>query len=211
MKPKDTKQRILDAAEQLFAGNGYHCTSLRAITKKAKANVASVNYYFGSKEALITAVIERRLLPLNAIRLKRLQEVHEAAAKKGARPETRALLNAFIDPTLHFRESSDGSKSFVALVGRIITEPDDTVRSIFLRLIKPVFKVLFEMTSESLPHIPISVLRWRIQFMIGALSHTMYVAGKTPFSADHEGKSPDAASLVNMLLPFVTAGMEAPL
>ena len=58
----DTKQRILDAAEYLFAHDGYRGTSLRAITGKAKVNLAAVNYHFGSKGALLEEVIKREKL-----------------------------------------------------------------------------------------------------------------------------------------------------
>lgn len=49
----DTKTRILDAAEKLFAERGFSETSLRLITSKAEVNLASVNYHFGSKKELI--------------------------------------------------------------------------------------------------------------------------------------------------------------
>lgn len=47
----DTKTRILDAAEKLFAERGFSETSLRLITSKAEVNLASVNYHFGSKKS----------------------------------------------------------------------------------------------------------------------------------------------------------------
>jgi AcrR family transcriptional regulator len=53
MGQKDTKKRILDAAERLFAREGFHSTSLRMLTKEAGVNLAAVNYHFGSKEELI--------------------------------------------------------------------------------------------------------------------------------------------------------------
>ncbi|UCE71126.1 MAG: helix-turn-helix transcriptional regulator, partial [Nitrospiraceae bacterium] len=53
----DTKDSILNAAECLFAEKGYSGTSLRALTGKAKVNLAAVNYHFGSKQALLEAVI----------------------------------------------------------------------------------------------------------------------------------------------------------
>ncbi len=53
----DTKERILDAAEYLFARNGYRGTSLREITGRAEVNLAAVNYHFGSKKTLVEEVI----------------------------------------------------------------------------------------------------------------------------------------------------------
>ena len=46
----DTKQKILDAAEQLIAEQGYAATSLRQIIAEAGVNLASIHYHFGSKD-----------------------------------------------------------------------------------------------------------------------------------------------------------------
>src|SRR5690554_7975585 len=66
MAQSDTVDRILDAAEELFAERGFSETSLRMITSKAKVNLAAVNYHFGSKNALIHAVFARFLTPFSA-------------------------------------------------------------------------------------------------------------------------------------------------
>lgn len=55
----DKKQTILDAAEMLFSKFGYDATSTREIAEKSGANVAMISYYFGSKENLLNAIIER--------------------------------------------------------------------------------------------------------------------------------------------------------
>ena len=70
MSERSTKDRILNAAETLFALNGASGASLRAITQRAKVNLAAVHYHFGSKDRLLEAVLARRLLPLNAERIR---------------------------------------------------------------------------------------------------------------------------------------------
>ena len=62
--PADTKDRILDAARHLFAEHGYEGTSIRDITVAAEANVASVGYYFGSKQGLYGDVLQALVGPL---------------------------------------------------------------------------------------------------------------------------------------------------
>lgn len=64
-----TKARILDAAEDLFIEHGFEAMSMRQITSRAAVNLAAVNYHFGSKEALIHAMLSRRLDQLNQERL----------------------------------------------------------------------------------------------------------------------------------------------
>ncbi len=56
----DKREQILDAAQALFAEQGYDGTSVRDICNHAGVNVAMVNYYFGSKEGLFEKMVERR-------------------------------------------------------------------------------------------------------------------------------------------------------
>jgi len=210
MSQPDTKQRLLDAAERLFAAEGFHNTSLRAVTGEAEANLAAVKYYFGSKEALLEAVFARRLVPLNTLRRDRMEEVRALARQTGRPPATADILRAFIEPTLRFRESGPGAEAFVRLVGRALAEPDDTIRKIFLGLVEPLFRYLHESLTDALPGMPQDVLFWRLHFVIGTLSHIMCLCGH--FHGLPPGVSPstDAGSLTTLLLDFLTAGMEVP-
>ena len=75
----DTKEQILDAAEELFSEQGIDGVSLRAITQAAAVNLASVHYHFGSKEALAKAVFVRRIGVINRERLELLDECERRA------------------------------------------------------------------------------------------------------------------------------------
>jgi AcrR family transcriptional regulator len=204
----DTKNELLNAAEELFALQGYHTTSLRAITGKAKANLAAVNYHFGSKEALLRAVIERRLLPLNWLRRSRLEGVMADAAAADKRPETRRLLAAFVEPTLSFRSSGRGARAFIILISRGLGEPDPTVRSIFIHAIQPLFAYFAECLAVALPMLPAREIFWRVHFMVGSLAHIMHGLDKEQMFP-REMIPQDPKELVEMLLTFLAAGMEA--
>ena len=89
----DTKDRILDVAEELFAAKGYQATSLRAITSKAGVNLAAVNYHFGSKESLVAEVIIRRVVPLNEERLQKLERADSGEAPLSDKKKISVLSN----------------------------------------------------------------------------------------------------------------------
>src|ERR1700724_3073889 len=91
--PLDTKTRILNSAEKLFGKNGFDATSLRDITAEAQVNLAAVNYHFQSKDSLIDAIIERRILPINQRRL----EMLDAA---GHPPSVEQVVESFLSPRL---------------------------------------------------------------------------------------------------------------
>lgn len=210
MSQTDTKTKILDTAEQLFARDGYQVTSLRALTEQAQVNLAAVNYHFGSKEGLLQAVIERRLLPLDEIRRQKINQILAAAADNGRQPEVRDLLQAFIGPTLEFCNSDAGARDFISLIGRSFSEPDDTVRNFFIRQVQPTFRLLAEGLQLALPHIPPAVLATRLLFTLGSMSQMMASRFRPAQLASIFPAFLNEEQMVAELISFVNAGLEAP-
>ena len=197
----DTKRNILDAAEMLFAARGYHPTSLRAVTRAAKANLAAVHYHFGSKQALLEAVIARRLTPLNAERQARLAALPEAAG-------AGEILRAFLEPTLELRDASAGGRQFITLVGRAMVEPDESVRSVFLAQMQGLLEQLFGRLARALPQLTGQAVFWRLFFALGTMAHTLRMADK--FRQVPPGVTTEVSTeeLIDMLTGFIAAGME---
>lgn len=210
MTQRDTKTRILDAAENLFAGNGFHNTSLRAITKDAQVNLAAVNYHFGSKEALIEQVFERRLLPINKIRQAKLEAIRDRARETNSPPKVEETLRALIEPVIHFRETEPGSDAFITLVSRTMSEPDDRLREILMKHFRPLFFLCHEILAKALPNLPREVLFWRLQFSIGVMSHTLHMIEAHKILPGVNIPAFDAKTMTEHILSFVTAGMEVP-
>jgi hypothetical protein len=138
-----------------------------------------------------------------------LEEVREAAGKKGKTSDIKAVLAAFIEPTLLFKESNPDAKNFFAFIGRSFTDPDDTVRQVFLRFIKPLFNLMLEVACEALPDSPREQVFWRLHFSIGALFHSMHISENFKMEPLDIKTRVDAASLIDMIVPYVTAGMKA--
>ena len=80
----DTKERLLDAAEEIFAREGYRAASLRVITTRAAVNLAAVNYHYGSKRGLVEAVFARRLQAMNLARVRGLASGPRTGARRRA-------------------------------------------------------------------------------------------------------------------------------
>ena len=204
---EETRARILDAAEGLFARVGYHHASLRAITREAGVNLAAVHYHFGSKEALLDRVIERRIVPLNRVRAARLEEVREGARRKGQRPRVEELVRALVEPTMAFRDSGQGARAFIAFLGRAFYETDDTVRRRFFRHVKEFFFVLFRAFAEALPEVAPEVLLWRLQFAFGALGHLLTQGPAPRLVPPGVRLSGDTAGAAEELIAFMSAGI----
>jgi AcrR family transcriptional regulator len=209
-RESDTKQKILDAAQYLFAREGFKGTSLREITGMAGVNIASINYHFGSKEALLKAVLERKLIPLNEIRMERLRRVADAARKRGTAPMVKDLLLAFIEPTFQLKDKSPDASDFIVLVGRAFYDSDNTVRRAFIELVWPLYELIVKVFREALPQIPKQVLIWRLHFLFGSLSHVMLLCGSTFYAEIREFPlATDTKSVMKILIPFMTAGIES--
>ena len=210
MSSPDTKSKILDAAEHLFATDGYHATSLRGITAAAAVNLAAVNYHFGSKEALLEAVIVRRLTPLNEIRRGRLEALLQEAESAGAMPACRDVLRSFIEPTLRLRQQGSETEDFVALVGRTLAEPRGIAMTIFMRHMGPLLHSLFHALSLSLPNLSARDVFWRMHFAMGSLSHIMRCHERHALVPDNVDVDLPVEELIEYFLDFTTAGMEVP-
>jgi len=207
----DTKTRLLNAAEHLFAQQGFAGTSMRAITTKAAANLAAVNYHFGTKEDLLAAVLARRLRPLNQERETRIAEVLAVARAKPTLPLAMDLMRAFIEPTMAFRSDENNSNDFVVIIGRSLTSADPAVRERFLELVRPILFCLYQALCQALPHIPRELLLTRLFFAMGAVGHCLCFNEVTEFLAVEPSDHPtELNDLTEHLITFVTSGLETP-
>ena len=162
-----TKERILAAAETLFAQRGFDGASLRQLTSDAGVNLAAVNYHFGSKEKLVEQVFRRRLDTLNAQRL-------AALARVAGQPETRLedVLDAFIRPALELSHEDSGSL-FMRVLARAFAEHDDSLRKFLSENYGHVMRQFTAEFARLLPQLSKEELYWRIDLVTGALTHAM--------------------------------------
>ena len=200
----ETKERLLDVAERLFADFGYRATSLRHITSEARVNLASVNYHFGSKDALLAALLDRRFAPINHRRLELLNEL-EASADGAV--ELRDLVRAFLSPPFELHpEGTEGRRILLRLVGRIHSETDD-VRTVFIKLFEPIISRFTTAFQQTLPHLDADEVSWRLHFLIGSMAHTMMWCESFVSQAS---RCPDPSEVLASLTQFATAGLAAP-
>ena len=108
-----SKRRILDAAESLFAERGVDAVSLRAVMSAASTNVAAVHYHFGSKDALVTALIAERSHEISSRRAVLLDELEEAEQFTA-----RELASAFVIPVVE--TTQDGGAEWVRFIATLI-------------------------------------------------------------------------------------------
>lgn len=207
----DTKDRILRAAEALFVETGFVATSLRMITAAADVNLAAVNYHFGSKEALIQAVFERRLGPINRERVAQLDRLEAAA---GGEPLTaEQVVDAMVSAALRMsRDPVRGSAAFLRLLGRAFSEPAEYMRSFLPEEFREVVVRFQAAFARALPDMPEHELIWRMHFMFGAMAYAMAGTDALRIVASCDlGDADDGESIIRRLIPFLVGGFKAPL
>lgn len=204
-----TKDKILDAAEKLFARDGFDATSLRAITSEAEVNLAAVNYHFKSKDALILEVFGRHLLPV-AERRKALLNAYLARAGK-RKLKLEPILAAFIRPILEVgsKELKGNGVAAQCLMGRIYSAPGDFTVKLFDANFKETMMQFRAALHRALPDLPVEETLWRMHFTIGALAHTLAGASLLTLISGGLCGTTDMARVERQLVAFAAAGLRA--
>lgn len=192
-----TRDRLLAAAERLFLRKNPDQVSVRAINAEAGLNPGAVHYHFGSREALIAALLERELLPLWA---ERLEGLARHAAAPGGRPfEAGELVAAIVQPFEELSRTEKGRMLCHLLARSVLPTGRIPVPS-------PWFSPApFEtMLGRAMPHLaPREIAqRWWLAF---TLLLEIYGRALSPSPAA-EAALPDTATIV----AFLTAGLTAP-
>ena len=202
--PVDVKERILDAAEREFAEHGFHGASLRSITRAAEVNVASIHYYYGSKQALLRATLERIVRPVNEERLRQLDVVLAAEAV----PSVESILTAFIRPDLEMIASLGERGTIMArFSGRSYTEPEEVVSQVITDLFSEVGARFLAALSLAIPEVPTEELRWRLRCVVAIITYLLAAQGTARALFDPD----DIPATSERFVSFAAAGMRAPL
>ena len=208
MAQSDTVERILDAAEQLFAEKGFAETSLRLITSKAGVNLTAVNYYFGSKKALIQAVFVRFLNPFVSSLEAELDR--QQAAGEGD-PTLEDLLEMLVRQALQVKPRSGNDLSiFMRLLGLAFSQSQGHLRKYLGEVYGRVFQRYMNLLLKAAPALPASELFWRVHFMLGSAAFTMSSMKALRAIAEAEFDThPGVDEVLRLMVPFLAAGMRA--
>lgn len=210
MAQKDTVTSLLDAAEELFSERGFAETSLRNITTRAGVNLAAVNYHFGSKKALIQAVFARFLTPLCE------QLEGELSAMRTRQNQNIVSLQELLMLISHIalkagRDSPRKLGIFMRLLGLAYTQGQGHLRRFLQKEYGAVFGGFMDFVKTASPELTDEERFWRIHFMLGATIFTLSGADSLTAMAEHDlGKGSNIAQVIERLIPFLAAGLEAP-
>lgn len=205
----DPRLRILDAAERAFADSGFEGASLRQIVEAAGVNLATVYYYFHSKEGLMGAVFERRFGPAHAEHLKSLRALE--TEYRGRRIPLEMLLRSMLLPPLHLAASAtDNGPTVMRLIGRVVADPNPRIQELLREQHKDVRKAYLAAIHRSAPHLSKADLWWRFEFVWGAFVFVLSNPSRMEKTTGGLCNPSDTSAVLSQMLAVFTAGFRAP-
>lgn len=198
-----TKDRILHAAEDLFAQQGFAATSLRQVTSRADVNIAAVNYHFGSKDNLVNEVFRRRMDVMSAQRLDALRNTLDTAPG-----QLEPILAAFVEPALAMAQDRHGGGAFIRVIARAYAESNTGLRKFLSDQYGHVPREFAKAIHACVPALGKEELYRRLDFLSGALTYAMADFGliKRPAGVSDATHRQRAAKA---LIRFAVAGFHA--
>lgn len=204
----ETKCRLLQTTEKLFAEHGFAGVTMRRVAKLGNTNLASAHYHFGSKESMVLEMLKSRVKPINQMRLKLLAESRNLANGKALSIKT--ILSALISPIGDEISKSSHSRLILAqLVARSFTEPARFIEKMHRKFFSELSEVFMTELRFTYPQVRDVDLYWNfhlaISSMLGALAQHRRLNDISKGNCNEN----DTQALIDRLVIFTANGFEA--
>jgi len=201
---KEARERLLDAAEECFAENGFDGTSIRDLTAKANCNIAAVNYHFGGKEKLYLAMWRRRLAMLRQARIDGIQTV---LSQTEPEPQLEDLIRAFANSFIQPLRCDGGWPLFRKLMLREMSNPHMSREMFIDEIVKPTMKVFLPALERFSPGLKPRQKLCVLFSIVGQLTHAIHIDEMLESSAAAELGWPSMTELVDHIVQFSAAAI----
>jgi len=200
-----TKDLILDTAERLFAERGFAAVSVRDITAAAGVNLAAVNYHFGSKDALMTALFVARVTPLNRERAKLL---HEAEGRSGGVAKLEDILHALVAPPVRWWLGPDAALSVsVQFLMRAYAETTPGIRALLEQDVAHLQRFVLAL-ARALPRLAHDEICWRLHFALGVMHYTVSERRRLQALSAGSCDLKNTESIIRRMVAFCAKGFQ---
>lgn len=201
-----TRERLLDAAEKLFSERGFSSTSVRDITNEAGCNVASVNYYFGSKEELYAALFRDRMKKQRELRLSGLARGFEEA---GPRPTIEQVLSVFVNAFMAPLVDPQHGERLLLLFAREMIDRQLSV-SIFLEeMVNPTAEVMVDALRRAVPNIDPRVARLSMNSVVSQIVQAVHMDRLFSAASPEQATFFSPSRMAEHIIKFSAGGIRA--
>ena len=197
--PPSSRERLLDAAETLFADFGFNGVSVRQIVERAGVNLGAIPYHFGTKENLFKEVLLRRATPLREERQRRLDALSDD-------PPLEDVLYALLEPA--FRANRE-NQAFRRLLGRASMDPAPEVRRLLVEIYTLDFMTVPGALRQALEGLPEHEFFWKLNCFYGVMLFVQADTGKIQTIAGESFDTSEPEVALKYVIPFLAAGFRA--
>lgn len=199
-------ERILDAAEQLFAEFGYHGFTLKDVAARVGVSSTLIHYHFSGKDSICEAVWARKA-PISA--RNRLESMRRYAEEVGDKITVEGALAAWIDADLNVQiEETEQWRAF----GKIAAQANSAAgwgAEKMTKYFNPVVLALIDLLKKAMPECDEETIFWGYHFVSGAMTHNMARTGRLDELSHGLCSSNDFVSIRRHMAKFMAAGFEA--
>lgn len=197
------RQRMLFAAEQLFAQHGYAGTSLRAVMAAAEVDTGAIHYHFKNKIGLLKALFEERVQLVNDQRETLLQQLELRGEHEP--PSIEEVLRAFIAPALRTAYNVEEAP-FNRVTALCSVDPLKEVREVVFNAYGSTARRFALLLRRVTPHLSETVFQWRLECMYGAMMYIRSDNGRVSHMLNNNHRNDPVEKVIEQLIAFTAAG-----
>lgn len=200
-----TRERILDAAEELFGVRGFYGVTLRDVAMQAEADTALLHYYFRGKGELFNSVLARRAEHVNKTRMESLDAYEQS---HGDAMTAHGVVWAYLKPTLNIMtHGGPGMRHYGRVVAKVNSSSATDDFSVSVTPFDPVVHKVISMLKRVRPDCREEDLYWFYHMLSGAISLTYAETGRIDTLSNGRCKSTDFETVFNRMGLVFGAGL----
>lgn len=200
----ESKGRILDAAEALFAQRGFNGVSLKDIAVAAEVDTSLLHYYFASKAGLFTAVITRQAPRVNRARMEAMATYAQAA---GGAPSVEGALRAYLEPAFTLAiEGGQSEQNYMTLIAQISVSPASVLPGVQVDAFDPAIEAFLDLMQQARPKATRTELYWFYHMLSGAIAQSWARTGRIDRLSGGLCRSDDLAEILEQTIAVFSGG-----
>lgn len=203
----ESEEKILDAAQALFAKGGFNGVSLKDIAQAASVDTSLLHYYFTTKAGLFAAVVGRHAQRVNEMRLSSLR-AYEAGA--GDRLTVEGVLRAYLEPIFEFVHHGAGAqRDYLTVISQLISAPVDAIPGAAATPFDPVIQVFIGLLKKASPNASDADVYWFYHMLSGAIGMSWARTGRIDRISGGLCRSDDFLTLGEHMIAVFAHGLDS--
>ncbi len=205
LEDNETRERILNTAQRLFAQKGFDRVNLRELTREAKTHLAAVNYYFGTKDQLLIALVKRASEEICTERQRLLTEALTLDLPR--REKVAVVLKALLKPAISLPKNLDGNVSSGSLLARAenLGMSADLLEA--LKEHNSQLTLFVDALMEILPNVGRQEISWQIYFLLNIEQAIHTQIEKVEHYLENLDSVIDENDLLDRVISFAVPGL----